>query len=113
MTPSLDTRGLPCHTDTLRQLAAFQMAHGAFGTAESLLHIATWLEPHEVRNWRLRAYALSALDRPSEALKLLLRARRDHGASSGLKDMLNVGLACARRGNVKSARATFEGKPEA
>jgi len=92
------------HADTLRQLAAFQMSHGAMQLADRLTRIALWLDPSNPENWRIRANCLSRLDNPREAFKLLSQARTQGISGIGLRDLLVVGFAFARTGYLTEAK---------
>ncbi len=88
---------------TLRQLAAFQLAHGAPGLADQLASIAVWLDPEDPANLRLRAHTMARTGQPAAGLKLLMDARKRSG-QLGVGDWMAVGLAFARGGDMKGAR---------
>lgn len=90
--------------ETLRELAVFQMAHGALPVAEKMTRIALWLAPENGRNWRVRAHCLARMNSPREALKLLSQARSEGVSGIGIKDLLVVGFAFAKAGFLKEAQ---------
>ncbi|MEM8978509.1 MAG: hypothetical protein AAGD04_03435 [Pseudomonadota bacterium] len=89
---------------TLRQVAVFQMTHGALPMAERLTRVALWLDPETGRNWRLRAHCLARMNNPREALRLLSQARSRGIGGIGLRDLLSVGWSFARSGYLAEAR---------
>lgn len=93
--------------DVLRELSVFHMAHNGFATAEQLSHIALWLDPQNVDNWRVRAHCLARLNRPRDALKLLSQARSSGVHGIRLSDLLSVGLRLAKTGFIDEARRLF------
>ena len=90
--------------ETLRQLAVFQMSHGAFQLAERMACVAMWLEPGNGRNWQTRAYCLARMNKPKDAMRLLNEARSKGVAKIGLRDLAVIGFAFARSGQLREAR---------
>lgn len=89
---------------TLRQVAAFQMDHGNYQTAEHLMRIAVWLEPGNGRNWKLQANCLARMDKPREAMKVLVEAKKQGVSGLGRQDLVAVALSYVRIGMPEFAR---------
>ncbi len=90
--------------ENLRQLAAFHITHGTIQVAERLTCIALWLDRKNPQSWRLRANCLARLNKPREALKLLSQARSEGITGLGLKDLMVIGMAFARGGQIEEAQ---------
>lgn len=89
---------------TLRELAAFQLTHGAIQWANDLIRIALLIDPDDLRSQRIQAHTLARLGKPMEALKLLLDVKRRDRDAVQIEDFVTVGLSLVRGGEVYHAK---------